>query len=52
MGLHLLLAIIAFVLAVVVGVLGRASTHMLLLCIAVALLAAIHLIGGGGLLAR
>lgn len=46
MGLGVLLALLAFILAVIAGVLGRASTTSIMLAIAIALLAAIHLIGG------
>lgn len=47
MTLELVLAIIALVCAVVAGVLSRASTTMILLAVAVALVALNQILGGG-----
>jgi hypothetical protein len=44
--LHLLLAIIAFILAVISGIMARLSTPSVLATIAIALLAIIHILGG------
>jgi hypothetical protein len=47
MSLELVLAIVAFVCAVVAGILGRAGTITILLAVATALVALNQILGGG-----
>jgi hypothetical protein len=47
MSMTLLMGLVALVLAVAAGILGRGSTVNLLVCVAVALLALIHVLTGG-----
>lgn len=52
MTLSLIFAIIALVLSIIYGWMARASAPAILIAVAVALLAMIHILGGGGLLVR
>ena len=46
MSLSLVLSIIALVLAIIYGIMSRASTPPILIAVAVCLLAVIHILGG------
>ena len=48
--ISLVLAIVALVLAIVVAVMNRTSTPTVLLSVAIALLAIIHVVGGSALI--
>jgi hypothetical protein len=49
MSLQLVLAIIALVLAVIAGIMNRASTPMIMVAVAIALVALVQILGGSGL---